>query len=100
MPEGIFVLAALLLVGLPFALLKLAFKLLMVPWGLFTIYKNFSAKSGPREAALQEAAHGSALIVLPVLVLLRHGGALPSGSAFVGVLVISAQKVTLSKCLI
>jgi hypothetical protein len=74
---GIFTLALLLVFGLPFALLKLAFKLLvMLPWGLFT-------KSGPREAALQEAAHGAALLVLPVLVLLRHGGALPSWSAFV-----------------
>ncbi|HMD30215.1 MAG TPA: hypothetical protein VKH13_16725 [Steroidobacteraceae bacterium] len=74
---GIVTLALLLAFGLPFALLKLAFKLLvMLPWGLFT-------KSGPREAALQEAAHGAALLVLPVLVLLRHGGALPSWSAFV-----------------
>jgi hypothetical protein len=78
---GIITLGALLLFGLPFALLTVAFKLLLLPWGLFASYKNFTAKSGSRGAALQEAAHGAAMIVLPVLVLLRYGGALPSWSA-------------------
>jgi hypothetical protein len=90
--EGIFSLALLLVFGLPFALLKLAlsllavvFKLLM--WGMFGSLQKFSGKSGPREAALQKAAHGAAMIVLPVLVLLRHGGALPSWSPFVALAV-------------
>jgi hypothetical protein len=74
--EGIFTLALLLAFGLPFTLLKLAFKLLILA-------KNFATASGPREAALQQAAHGAAMMVLTVLVLLRHGGALPSWSAFV-----------------
>ena len=81
---GIFTLAFLLVFGLPLALLKLAFKLLMLPGGLLfgQLVNSLSGKANPREAALQEAAHGSALIVLPVLVLLRHGGALPSWSGF------------------
>src|SRR5271155_5068467 len=39
-----------------------------------------SGAMGPREAALTEASHGAAMIVLPVLVLLRFGGDLPSWS--------------------
>jgi hypothetical protein len=35
---------------------------------------------GPREKALTEASHGAAMIVLPVLALLRFGGDLPSWS--------------------
>jgi hypothetical protein len=38
---------------------------------------------GPREAALTEASHGAAMIVLPVLALLRFGGVLPSWSPWV-----------------
>lgn len=65
--------AVLLLVGIP--LFKL---LVVVPYGLFTKYNSHFAKLGPREAVLQEAAHGAAMIVLPGLVLFRYGAALPS----------------------
>jgi hypothetical protein len=87
--EGIFSLALLLVFGLPFALLKLAFKLLMLllklPLGLLVpqLLQFLSGKSNPREAALSEASRGAAMIVLPVVVLLRDGAALPSVSPWV-----------------
>jgi hypothetical protein len=72
--EGIFSLALLLVFGLPFALLKLALKLLMLPLGLLVpqLLQFLSGKSNPREAALSEASRGAAMIVLPVVVLLRR----------------------------
>lgn len=61
--------------------------LLLIPRLLFKLlaamtygYRNHSSKLGPREAALAEASHGAAMIVLPVLVLLRFGDVLPSWS--------------------
>src|SRR4051794_38626960 len=61
--------------------------LLLIPRLLFKLlvtmtygYRNHLSKLGPREAALAEASHGAAMIVLPVLVLLRHGDILPSWS--------------------
>jgi hypothetical protein len=83
--EGIFSLALLLVFGLPFALLKLALKLLMLPLGLLVpqLLQFLSGKSNPREAALSEASRGAAMIVLPVVALLRYGTALPSVSPWV-----------------
>jgi len=69
---GLLTLAA-MLAALPFAVLADLFN-------LFGTVKNYSAKWGPREAALAEASHGAAMIVLPVLVQLRLGGVLPSWS--------------------
>jgi hypothetical protein len=54
----------LMFVALPIAVLLDLFKL----WSLYQYYK---AKQGPRGAALTEASHGAALIVLPVIALLR-----------------------------
>ena len=55
---GIFTLAFLLVFGLPLALLKLAFKLLMLPGGLLfgQLVNSLSGKANPREAALAEAS--------------------------------------------
>jgi hypothetical protein len=61
-----------------FGLLKLV---VMVPLGIVTAYFNHFAKLGPRNAALQEAGHGAAMIVLPVLALLRFGAVLPHWSS-------------------
>jgi hypothetical protein len=63
----------------------LAFVLLIlrIPQMLFKLLvtaASYHNHLGPREAALAEASHGAAMIVLPVLVLLRYGGALPSWS--------------------
>src|SRR3954447_7247089 len=68
--------AVLALVLLIFRIPQMLFKLLVTA----ARYHNHLSKSGPREAALAEASHGAAMIVLPVLVLLRYGGMLPSWS--------------------
>ena len=66
MGVGMLTLIGLLVVGLPFS--------------LHEGYKEYFGKLGPREAALAEASHGAALIVLPVLVMMHLGGVLPSWS--------------------
>jgi hypothetical protein len=40
-------------------------------------YKEGIGKFGPREAALAEASHGAAFIVLPAVAFVRYGGNLP-----------------------
>ena len=62
---------------LALALLALLFALL---WDISHGYNSYFAKLGPREAALAEASHGAAFIVLPVLMLPRFGGVLPTWS--------------------
>lgn len=76
---------ALLVFGVPYALFKL---LVVTPYGLFNSYKIHLSRLGPREAALQEAAHGAAMIVLPLLVLLRYGAVLPPYSALAALVVV------------
>lgn len=83
---GLLTLAGMLVFGIPFALFKL---LVVVPYGLLTSYNSHFAKLGPREAALAEASHGAAMIVLPGLALFRHGAGLPSllTLALIGVMI-------------
>ena len=77
---GIITLAVLLFIGVPYALVKL---LVLAPYHLFAGYNNHFSKLQPREAALQEAAHGAAMIILPVLALLRFAAVLPPWSSVV-----------------
>jgi hypothetical protein len=83
---GLLTLAGMLVFGIPFALFKL---LVVVPYGLYSKYNSHFAKLGPREAALAEASHGAAMIVLPGVALFRHSAALPSWLtlALVGVMI-------------
>lgn len=83
---GIITLAVLLFIGLPYALIKL---LVVGPYSLYASYNNHLAKLQPREAALQDAAHGAAMIILPLLALLRFASVLPPFSSVV-VLVLAA----------
>ena len=64
---GFLTLAGLVLI-LPFVLLK---HLVIGPYRLAMSLKNNHSTKGPREQALAEASCGAAMIVFPVLLLLR-----------------------------
>jgi len=73
---GIFAIAAAVLV-LPFVLFK---RLVIGPYRLVMSLRNNHSAKGPREQALAEASCGAAMIVFPVLLLMRLGAILPAWS--------------------
>jgi hypothetical protein len=73
---GILTIAAAVLV-LPFVLFR---RLVIGPYRLVMSLRNNHSAKGPREQALAEASYGAAMIVFPVLLLMRYGAILPAWS--------------------